>query len=149
MPPSVSAPALELPPIEEIYPEPVVVETAPVEIEADSPEFAQAEFESDRIDVSAFRTSAEDNAEAEIGSNPPPFAEEIAEEPRLAVQADMPSLPVEPLSQPAKPKHSAPAEDVPVLIPRKLPGIAKPIVMTVQNQGPERFKFLKKLARKA
>jgi EAL domain-containing protein (putative c-di-GMP-specific phosphodiesterase class I) len=149
----------ELPPIEEIYPEPVGIETS--SLETAQPDFvgvgfsaldlAQADFESDRIDVAAFQSPAEH--EAEIGSNPPPFAEEtpeeITEETPLAVQADRPSLPVEPLPQPAKAKLSGPAEDAPVLIPRKLPGIAKPIVMTVQNQGPERFKFLKKLARKA
>ena len=50
---------------------------------------------------------------------------------------------------PAKTPAPAATEEAPALIARKLPGISKPIVMTVQNQGTERFNFLKRLGRKS
>jgi EAL domain-containing protein (putative c-di-GMP-specific phosphodiesterase class I) len=74
---------------------------------------------------------------------PPQAAEPAWIEEAAAPLPGMPSLPAE------EPDAPAPAgAEGPALIARKLPGIAKPIVMTVQNQGPERFNFLKRLARK-
>lgn len=43
---------------------------------------------------------------------------------------------------------TASGEDTMPLIARQLPGINRPIVMTVQNQGSDRFGFLKKMGRK-
>jgi hypothetical protein len=123
-------------------PAPPRIEEPPPLVEPEADAFAEpaAEFEPDYADESA-----------------PPLAEE-AEEPDAAAPPQE-VAPPPPYLQPGSVRavlarkqveeQAPPAEPALNLVARRLPGIDKPIQMSVQNQGNNRLAFLKKLAKRA
>jgi hypothetical protein len=128
-----AAPEAIAEPIETV-PEPMEAVAEFEAVDAPLPPVVEAE---ERFDPEAFAPDMDAMAEATFEQEP----EEMPAPTPVHLEPEAPhkAAAVTPL----------PAEQAVTLLARRLPGIDKPIQMQVQNQGSDRFGFLKKLAKRA